>query len=75
MTLITDVFSGIVFVPYNGRPYNVIHVIHVNTLITDALITDDVPYNGRFFKVPTVRYEEQGVNPMGRKGEQKWRVG
>jgi len=31
------------------------------TLITDALITDDVPYNGRFFKVPTVRYKEQGV--------------
>ena len=31
------------------------------TLITDAPITDDVPYNGRFFKAPTVRYKAQGV--------------
>ena len=26
-----------------------------------TLITDDVPYNGRFFKAPTVRYKDQGV--------------
>jgi hypothetical protein len=40
------------------------YVIHSLLLITDALITDDVPYNGRFFKVPIVRYKEQGLYDM-----------
>lgn len=35
--------------------------MHSLLLITDALITDDDPYNGRFFKILTVRYKEQGV--------------
>ena len=116
MCLITDVFSGIVFVPYNGRSkklekisnfwptfdqfltnfgptlaifahlwplvtiFDLFWPFLTNfwqtfdqfliydqtnekwvTLITDAPITDDVPYNGRFFKAPTVRYKAQGV--------------
>ena len=35
--------------------------LHLLLIVIDAFIIDDNPYNWRFFKIPTVNYNEQAV--------------